>query len=96
MVLHTLVAAPDTPAFNDCLVAAGAGDTIVLMGDGVYAALPGSAALARLLEHPAQVCVLGSDAQALGVKPPVSAFTVIDMAAVVTLTETHPRQLAWY
>ena len=82
MVLHTLSAPPRTAAFDDCLATAGAGDTIVLLGDGVYAALPGSAALLRLLGH--------------GVTGLPPAITAIDMAGLVALTETCPRQLAWY
>ena len=96
MVLHTLSAPPRTAAFDDCLATAGAGDTIVLLGDGVYAALPGSAALLRLLDHGARICVLAADARALGVTGLPPAITAIDMAGLVALTETCPRQLAWY
>ena len=96
MVLHTLSTAPDNPAFAQCLQAAGGDDTILLLGDGVYAALPGSTALAELQQHPARVCVLGRDAGALGLQDLPGDITSIDMAGFVALTEACPRQLAWY
>jgi sulfur relay protein TusB/DsrH len=96
MVLHTLSAPPRSAAFGDCLATAGAGDTIVLLGDGAYAVLPGSDALTRLLQHPARVCVLAVDAEALGVTALPTTIEGIDMPGLVALTEACPRQLAWY
>ncbi len=96
MVLHTVSAAPGNPAFEQCLRAAGDGDVILLLGDGVYAALPGSRALAALLQQAARVCVLECDAKALGVSGFPERIDSIDMAGFVSLTEACPRQLAWY
>lgn len=96
MVLHTLSAPPRTAAFDDCLATAGTDDTIVLLGDGVYAALPGGTALTRLLGHGARICMLATDAAALGVTELPPDITAIDMAGLVALTKTCPRQLAWY
>lgn len=96
MVLHCLSVPHRHPAFADCLAAAGARDTILLLGDGVYSALPHSEACIRLLEHPAQVVLLHDDAAALGVPPGTSPMETVDMAGFVALTEHHPRQLAWY
>lgn len=95
MVLHTLSASPRSRAFDDCLALAGPDDTIVLLGDGVYAALPGDA-LARLRLHPARICLLADDAAALGVTGADADMAAIDMAGFVALTETCPRQLAWF
>ena len=96
MVLHTLSAPPRSAAFDDCLATAGADDIVVLLGDGAYAALPGSTALLHLLAHPSRVCVLAVDAEALGVTQLPPAIEGIDMQGLVALTEACPRQLAWY
>lgn len=96
MILHCLCVSPRHPAFADCLAAAGPADTILLLGDGVYGALPGSEACVLLQEHPAQVRLLREDAAALGVEPQSGLIEPVDMAGFVALTERHPRQLAWY
>ena len=41
MILHTLNASPSSAAFTDCVSIMAKGDALVLMGDGVYAALAG-------------------------------------------------------
>lgn len=94
MILHTLNGSPDTRPFLDCLAAAASGDTILLLGDGVYAALPGSAACALLRASDADVVLLHADASAAGVNS--TEFRHIDMGEFVALTERYPRQLAWY
>lgn len=96
MIFHTLSVSTRHPAFNDCLLSAAQGDTIMLLGDGVYAALPGSSASQQLKVHPAKVLVLDSDAAAAGLTDKVASFPLIDMEAFVALTEYYPRQLAWY
>ena len=96
MVLHCLAVPPSHPALADCLATAGPEDTILLLGDGVYNALPGSEACAALQNHKAAVVVLAQDAAAMGVATDPSAFAQIDMPGFVQLTETYPRQLAWY
>lgn len=96
MVLHTLNAPAASEAFQDCLRLAAAGDTILLLGDGVYNALAGSEGARALQASAATVVVLAEDAAAAGLTDDGGAFDCIDMAGFVTLTETCPRQLAWY
>ncbi len=96
MILHTLNASPGSTAFRDCLATAGAADTILLLGDGVYAALPGSEAEQALLACPARLRVLEIDARAAGLLQRLADSILIDMDGFVALSETHPRQLAWY
>lgn len=69
---------------------------MVLMGDGVYAALEGTDARGELLGTDAQVHLLRKDAAAAGIPLPTSAIVVIDMDGFVTLSERFPRQLCWY
>ncbi len=96
MVLHTLNAAPGSIAFADCLRLATAGDTILLLGNGVYAALAGSEAADQLQQSAADVALLREDAVAAGSAISSDLFLAVDMAGFVELSERYPRQLAWY
>ena len=95
MILHTINASPSTQAFSDCLKVVAPGDTILLLGDAVYAAMDGSSTGAALADCGAEVKVLQADAAAAGVLDD-SRFEFVDMAGFVALTENHPRQQAWY
>lgn len=96
MLLHTLNCSADSESFHDCLRSAGADDTIVLLGDGVYRALPGTACRRALDASPARVLALDSDARASGVSARLDGVALIDMDALVALSERYPRQIAWY
>ncbi|MBP6724956.1 MAG: hypothetical protein KA137_08950, partial [Halioglobus sp.] len=48
MTLHTLNASPASAVFADCLRLLAPGDALLLLGDGVYAALEGTAARSAL------------------------------------------------
>lgn len=95
MILHTVHVSPAHPAFTECVRIAGAADAVLLLADGVYAALadtPGSSAL--------QACgcrlyILDADAACAAVRPQDS-FTLVDMDGFVELSEQYPRQQAWY
>ncbi|KZX60254.1 hypothetical protein A3709_13270 [Halioglobus sp. HI00S01] len=93
MILHT-VATLSTLA--DCLAVAGADDSILLMGDGVYAALANSEFSQTLKASGLRIEVMESDASAAGIAQELLAFPATDMAGFVALTEEYPRQLAWY
>jgi tRNA 2-thiouridine synthesizing protein B len=96
VILHTLNASPTSPAFSDCLRVAGKGDAIVLMGDGVYVAIEGTAACAAILASEADVYLLAADARAAGVSRVPGEIVLAAMDDFVTLTERYPRQQAWY
>jgi tRNA 2-thiouridine synthesizing protein B len=96
MILHTISAVPDSSTFRECLSIATQEDAVLLLGDGVYAALPGNPFLAGLLETGADIHVLRADALATGVVEPDTAVTLIDMAGFVELTERYPHQMAWF
>lgn len=96
MILHTLNASPAQPAFADCVAVMQPGDAVVLMGDGVYAALGGTAALEKLQSKGAELYLLGTDALVAGVTAAARTVNVIDMDGLVALTERFPRQQAWY
>jgi tRNA 2-thiouridine synthesizing protein B len=97
MLLHTLSRAPSHPAFTDCLRLLSAGDALLLMADGVYAALAGSDAAAALAASGAAVYVLAADARAAGVHERLApAVSAVDYAGFVELSERCPTQQAWY
>jgi sulfur relay protein TusB/DsrH len=95
VILHTINASPPTQAFSDCLKVVAPGDTILLLGDAVYAAMDSSSAGAALAACGVAVKVLQADAAAAGVLDD-SRFEFVDMAGFVGLTEVHSRQMAWY
>ena len=96
MILHTLNASPTTAAFHNCLEVAQQGDTIVLLGDGVYAALAGTTASLALQKEAVTLCMLDLDAALAGVMTTGASVRTITMEELVILTETHSRIQAWY
>jgi tRNA 2-thiouridine synthesizing protein B len=97
VILHTLNASPSSSAFDDSLKVIQSGDAVVLMGDGVYAALAGTKVWGELQARGAELYLLSSDALAAGVtEPSGGGANFIDMDGFVSLTERFPRQQAWY
>jgi tRNA 2-thiouridine synthesizing protein B len=96
MTLHTLNASPASAAFADCLRLLSPGDALLLLGDGVYAALAGTVARQALDASAAQLYVLQQDAMAAGVLDRVGNAQVVDIDGFAALSEQFVRQLAWY
>ena len=97
MILHTLNIGPEGAGFGDCLRTVSPNDAILLMGDGVYAALEGTAACTRLRESGAEILILEPDARAAGILERLyKEARLEDIDGFVVLTERFPRQLAWY
>ncbi len=96
MILHTLNASPSSSAFADCLRVVHAGDAVVLMGDGIYAALADTRAWGEIQARGVEVYLLSCDAVAAGATALAGAAKLIDMDDFVALTERYPRQQAWY
>ena len=96
MVLHTLNCSPAAAAFGDCLRLLAAGDALLLMGDAVYAGIPGTAPREALDGCAAELYILRDDAAVAGVLQQLEGLVLVDIAGFVELTERYPRQLAWY
>lgn len=97
MILHTLNATPASPAFRDCVRLLRKGDALLLLGDGVYAALTATRAYAELKNTGAELYLLEPDAAAAGVLKRIDdTVCAVDYEGFVTLTERFPRQQAWY
>ena len=96
MILHTLNAPPSSAAFRDCLACIGDDDALVLLGDGCYAAIPGTPAWDQLCDRGAGIYALEVDIIATGLAQENPGAVLLDMDGLVELTERYPRQLAWY
>ncbi len=97
MILHTLNASPNSPAFNDCIRLLAEGDALLLLGDGVYAALPGTAPCDQLRHTGADLYALEPDAAAAGILSLMdNKVRLVDFDAFVALSEEFTRQQAWY
>ena len=96
MILHTLNTAGISDSFRDCLRMAQAGDAILLLGDGVYNAIPGSETALALEDCEAKVMALDTDVAAAGLDQRLGPTLLVDMDGFVGLTEYYPRQMAWY
>lgn len=96
MILHVLNASPASAAFSDCVSVIQSCDALVLIGDGVYAALAGTQAHSALIQTGSRVYLLRKDAIAAGVSPSSCGIEVIDIDGLVTLTEQFQRQICWH
>ena len=96
MILHTLNASPSSIAFRDCLAALAPGDCLLLLGDGVYAAISSAPDWEALVSIGADIYLLEDDARAAGVLGMETGAEHTDMDGFVELSERCTRQMAWY
>ncbi|MBK7168869.1 MAG: sulfurtransferase complex subunit TusB [Gammaproteobacteria bacterium] len=100
MTLHILSASPHAgPSFDLCRRALAPGDTLLLLCDGVYAALQDGACAQQLDALAATVAVyaIGDDCVARGISGrllPVVRAT--DYPGFVDLACRHPRSVSWF
>jgi len=96
VILHTLNATPTSSACRDCLRLLREGDALLLLGDGVYAALKNTGACTGLLGSNAELYILQPDAVAAGILGRIDErFSMIGYDEFVALSERFPRQQAW-
>lgn len=99
--LHLLFSPPTAgTALADCLRAASDGDTVLLLQDGVYAAVARATAPAALLREAVgsgvTVAALAPDVAARGIGAGLHAgIELVDDDGFVELTEQYPRTLSW-
>jgi tRNA 2-thiouridine synthesizing protein B len=97
VILHTLNGAPGSTAFSDCARLLCPEDALLLLGDGVYAALAGTAAYKDLCNTGASLYLLEPDGAAAGILGEVGDnVSPINFDAFVGLTERYAKQQAWY
>lgn len=95
-MLHTLMTSPfrcDIPAILRLLAE---GDDVLLLQDGVIAALDGSTTLVALLSVPINLYALREDLEARGLFAQISSKVVaVSYTDFVQLTVRNPQQMAW-
>ncbi len=100
MMLHTVNKSPfERNTLSSCLRLARTGSAVLLIEDGVYAAVAGTAVSERLTERMAELSfhVLGPDvaARGLGSAPLIEGVQVVDYEGFVDLVAEHDATQAW-
>jgi tRNA 2-thiouridine synthesizing protein B len=99
-MLHTVNKSPfDKNSLDTCLKLAKAGSSILLIEDGVYAAMKGTVAEGKVREATAKhkVYVLAPDLKARGVGEDrvIDGIALVDYAGFVDLVEASDKVQAW-
>jgi len=98
--LHTVNKSPfEKDSFDSCLRFSTAGAAILLIEDGVYAVLKGTAAEGKVTSAlgDKKIYVLGPDlnARGFGEDRIIDGVEVVDYAGFVDLVETNDKVQAW-
>ncbi|MDO6407938.1 sulfurtransferase complex subunit TusB [Pantoea phytobeneficialis] len=95
-MLYTLMHSPWQCDIDTLLLLLEPQDDLLLLQDGVTAALLGSAMLEKLQNTPAKLWVLQEDVVARGLVEQIStSVTCVDYTEFVALTAKHQQQIAW-
>ena len=100
-MLHTVNKSPfEKNSLDTCLRLSAAGSHILLIEDGVYGALAGTAMEARLLEAMSkrQFYALGADLKARGIHPSgiIDGIEVVDYHRFVELAARCDKIQSWF
>lgn len=96
-MLHIINKAPQNPALANCLRYGGGQATVLLIEDGVYAAVAATAWVERLLESGRQVHVLEPDVLARGLSDRIDPrVSRVDYSGFVELCCQHTPIQSWY
>lgn len=95
-MLHTLMTSPFRCDLSAMVRLFAPGDDVLLLQDGVLAALEGSPALEVLLNAPISLFALKEDLDARGLFGQIStSVTAIDYTDFVALVVKNPQQMTW-
>ena len=95
-MLHTLSVSPWHADIATMLRLLNAGDDLLLLSDGVTAAIAGSRFLEMLQSAPITIHVLQDDIDARGLTGQISDSVVrVGYTDFVRMSIKHPGQLAW-
>ena len=98
-MLHIINKSPyERNTLDSCLRLAREGSTLLLIEDGVYAALKGGASEARVREALGRlkVCALAPDLEARGVKDAaIDGVTLVDYGGFVDLVAENTSVQSW-
>jgi len=95
-MLYTLLQSPWQCDMESLLLLLQEGDDLLLLQDGVTAALEGSQMYIKLSASPATLWVLQEDVAARGLGAQISTKVArLDYIGFVALTVKHQQQVAW-
>ncbi len=99
-MLHTVNKSPfEKSSLESCMRLAKAGHAILLIEDGVYAALQGTKVSSDVMERMKDIpfYVLGPDVAARGLsdKPLIEGITTVDYGGFVDLVTEHEASTPW-
>ena len=95
-MLHTLSRSPWQCDIDGLLRMLRDGDALLLIQDGVLAAIAGSRYVENITNAPIKVYALNEDLIARGLTGQISNdIILIDYTDFVRLTVKHPSQMAW-
>ncbi|MDU5688108.1 MAG: sulfurtransferase complex subunit TusB [Kluyvera cryocrescens] len=95
-MLHTLSTSPWHADITGMLRMMGEGDDLLLVADGVLAAVENSHFVEILRSAPISIYVLKEDTQARGLCAQISSDAImVSYTDFVRLTVKHPAQIAW-
>ena len=98
-MLHTINKSPfEKTSFEACLNHANTGSSILMIEDGVYGAMKGSAFSEKVTAaNDVALYVLGPDMQARGISENrlIDGVKVVDYAGFVDLVTEHDKVQAW-
>ena len=95
-MLHTLRTSPWHADITGMLRLMDEGDDLLLIADGVLAAVENSHVVEILRTAPISIYVLNEDAQARGLCAQISSDAMmVSYTDFVRLTVKHPAQIAW-
>ena len=99
-MLHLINKSPfDRNALDSCLRLADAGSSVLLLEDGVYAAMNNTAHTQAVVDHMGDLTfyVLGPDVSARGLddKPLIDGINIIDYSGFVDLVVEHEVAQSW-
>lgn len=95
-MLYTLLQSPWQCDLDSLLLLLQEGDDLLLLQDGVTAALADSQMLIKLSASPATLWVLEEDVAARGLAEQISTKVArLDYTGFVAMTAKHQQQVAW-
>ena len=98
-MLHTINKSPfEKTSFEACLNHANTGSSILMIEDGVYGAMKGSAFSEKVAAaNDVALYILGPDMQARGISEDrlIDGVKVVDYAGFVDLVTEHDKVQAW-
>ncbi|WP_296060053.1 sulfurtransferase complex subunit TusB [uncultured Amphritea sp.] len=97
MTLHLINKTPsESSALSSSLSAVSEGDALLLIENGVYAAMPGYAELFTRLPGSVQCYLLENDVQARGLTDLNQEFRHIDYDGFVELSCRYSKVVSWF